>query len=74
MPDDDTELLNENEDLRAAVATAKAQAASARAWVVLLMSDLSWMVGCAEGGGTQVPDRITDDLREALSWLAGDTP
>jgi hypothetical protein len=45
--------------------------ATARAWVMLLISDMSWLVGNVEGGGSTVPDRITDDLRDALSWLAG---
>lgn len=44
---------------------------AARAWVMLLISDMSWLVGAAEGSGTQIPTRITDDLQEALAWISG---
>jgi hypothetical protein len=54
-----------------ATAAAVNRAAAARSWVVLLISDMSWLVGMAEGSGNTVPPRITDDLGEAISWLAG---
>lgn len=47
------------------------RAATARSWVVVLISDMSWLVGAAEGSGSEVPTRITDNLREALNWLSG---
>lgn len=51
---------------------AQHRAATARSWAVLLMNDLAWLVGAAQQSGIDVPTRITDDLQEAVSWLAGD--
>jgi hypothetical protein len=83
MSDDDTERQAQhdwemnradttNDAAAAEIAALKARATTARSWVVLLISDISWLVGSAEGSGNIVPPRITDDLQEALSWLSSE--
>lgn len=42
----------------------------ARRHAVNMVTDLSWLIGAAQGAGIDVPTRITDDLLAAVNWLA----
>lgn len=50
------------------------RSATARSWAVVLAADLAWVLGSAESAGFNVPQRITDELQEAVSWLATEGP
>lgn len=62
-------------DLEAALGVieiANHRASAARAWAVVLMNDLSWLIGAASQAGIEVPGRIGEDLQEAVSWIASE--
>lgn len=52
----------------------QAHLTTARRHMVILATDLSWLMGGSQAAGVDVPQRINDHLADAIAYLAAGAP